>query len=132
MHLIPARSGRPTVARTDTFTGVVHGDPVSAPGDDPLVNTVVFAPGARTHWHRHAGGQLVVATHGLGYVVRDDGHGGPIEAGQSVWTPAGELHWHGAGPESLLTHTAYSFGAVEWLDEVTDEEYERGVREARW
>jgi quercetin dioxygenase-like cupin family protein len=130
MHLIPERSGKPSVRRTETFTGEVWADPVS--GDDPVVNLVAFAPRARTYWHRHEGGQLIVATHGSGFVVREDGLGGPIQAGQSVWTPAGEMHWHGAGPDSLLTQTAYSFGPTEWLHEVSDEEYERTVREASW
>jgi quercetin dioxygenase-like cupin family protein len=131
MHLIRARSGRPSVRRTDTFTGEVWADPVSAPGEDPMANTVAFAPGARTFWHRHEGGQLIIATHGSGFVVREDGSGGPIVAGQSVWTPAGEVHWHGAGPDSLLTHTAYSFGSAEWLDEVSEQEYLEGIR-ATW
>lgn len=132
MHLIGSRNGRPSTRRTDTFTGTVWGDPVSAAGDDPLANTVVFAPGSRTHWHRHERGQLILATHGLGYVVRDDGHGGAVRAGESVWTPGGEVHWHGAGPDSLLTHTAFSFGTTQWLDEVSDDDYERAVREGRW
>jgi quercetin dioxygenase-like cupin family protein len=132
VHLIRARAGRPSAQRTDTFTGTVWGDPVSAAGDDPVANTVVFAPGARTYWHRHEGGQLILATAGTGFVVRDDGHGGALHSGQSVWTPGGEIHWHGAGPDSLLTHTAFSFGPTEWLHEVSDEDYERGVREASW
>ncbi|WP_345603446.1 cupin domain-containing protein [Pseudonocardia adelaidensis] len=93
---------------------------------------MAFAPAARTYWHRHDGGQLIVVTHGSGFVVGQDGLGAPLTAGQSVWTPAGEVHWHGAGPDSLLTHTAYSFGPTEWLGEVSDEEYEQAVRDARW
>lgn len=132
MHLINFRAGRPSAQRTDTFTGPVWGDPVSAAGDDPVANTVAFAPGARTYWHRHEGGQLIIATHGLGYVVGNDDHGGVVRAGQSVWTPGGEVHWHGAGPDSLLTHTAFSFGVTEWLDEVSEDDYLRGIRDARW
>ncbi|WP_328391864.1 cupin domain-containing protein [Nocardia sp. NBC_00416] len=130
MHLIPPRSGEPSVRRTATFTGEVWADPVSS--GEPTVNIVVFAPGARTYWHRHHGGQLIIASHGRGFVVRDDGGGGPVVAGQSIWTPAGEMHWHGAGPDSVFAQTAYSFGTTEWLHEVLDEEYERAVQEASW
>ncbi|MFC5236065.1 AraC family ligand binding domain-containing protein [Pseudonocardia zijingensis] len=131
--MIRARSGRPTVPRTDTLTGAVFADPASTPGEEPFVNDVVFTPGARTYWHRHGGGQLIVVSHGRGWVVRADGYGGPVEAGQSVWTAPGELHWHGAGPESFWVQRAYSFGTTaEWFAEVSDEEYARAVQEARW
>lgn len=129
MHLIRSRSGRPSGRRTGTFTGEVWGDPVSPEGSDPVVNTVLFAPGARTYWHRHTAGQLIVATHGAGFVGAEDGHGLAVAAGQSVWTPGGEIHWHGAGPNSLLTHTAYSFGPTEWLAEVSEEDYLRAFEE---
>ena len=130
MQLIPARAGRPTTRRSETFTGEVWGDPVTAPGADPMVNTVVFAPGGRTYWHRHDGGQLLVARTGEGLVVAEDGTTYRLVEGESVWTPSGELHWHGAGPESLLAHSAFSFGTTRWLHEVTDEEYAAAVRAA--
>jgi quercetin dioxygenase-like cupin family protein len=130
MHLIRARSGGPSARRGDTFTGEVWADPVS--GGDPTANLVVFAPRARTYWHHHAGGQLIVASHGRGLVVDAEGRGGPVEAGQSVWTPAGEVHWHGAGGDSLFTQTAYSFGATTWLHEVSEQEYEQAVADASW
>ena len=130
MHLIPARAGTPSVRRTDTFTGQVWADPISTA--DPIVNMVAFTPRARTFWHRHEGGQLIVATHGSGFVVGQNGRGGPVVAGQSVWTSPGELHWHGAGPDSLLTHVACSFGHTEWLHEVSEEDYERALADASW
>jgi quercetin dioxygenase-like cupin family protein len=92
----------------------------------------VFTPGARTHWHRHHGGQLLIATHGIDYVIAQHGHGAVVRGGQSVWTPASEIHWHGAGPDSLFTRTAISFGPTEWLDEVSDDQYRHCIREARW
>jgi quercetin dioxygenase-like cupin family protein len=132
MHLIRQRAGRPSEQRSDTFTGSVWGDPLSQPGQDPVANTVVFAPGARTYWHRHEGGQLVFPSSGRGFVVRDDGQGGAVQVGDAIWTPGGEVHWHGAAPDSVLVHTAFSFGATEWLHEVDEEDYQRAVREARW
>ena len=72
MHVSHGRSGQPSEQRTATFTGTVHMDPVlNAP--DVMINTVVFTPGARTHWHRHPGGQLLVVTAGRGVVATRDG-----------------------------------------------------------
>jgi quercetin dioxygenase-like cupin family protein len=130
MQFIDTRAGLPSARRTETFTGTVWGDPVSDPGTDPTASTVVFAPHGRTYWHRHQGGQLVTASAGEGLVVADDGTSYLVGEGQSVWTPSGETHWHGAGPQSILSHTAYSFGITDWLDEVSDEEYEAGVEAA--
>ncbi|KAA9149535.1 cupin domain-containing protein [Amycolatopsis acidicola] len=128
MHLIEARAGRPSIQRTDTFTGTVWADPVSAAGDDPTINSVLFTPRARTYWHRHEGGQLLTATQGQGVVVDETGQVIVLKEGRRVWTPAGQAHWHGGGPDSLLGHTACSFGATEWLEPVSDEDYERATR----
>ena len=68
MQVSHGRSGQPSEQRTATFTGTVHMDPVmTAPG--VMINTVIFTPGARTHWHRHPGGQLLVVTAGRGIVA---------------------------------------------------------------
>ena len=68
MQVSHGRSGQPSEQRTATFTGTVHMDPVmTAPGI--MINTVIFTPGARTHWHRHPGGQLLVVTAGRGIVA---------------------------------------------------------------
>ena len=68
MQVSHGRSGQPSEQRTATFTGTVHMDPVlNAPG--VMINTVIFTPGARTHWHRHPGGQLLVVTAGRGIVA---------------------------------------------------------------
>jgi quercetin dioxygenase-like cupin family protein len=110
--------------RSDTFTGGVWGDPVLRPTDGVLVNNVFFEPRARTHWHRHERGQLLVVVAGQGRVRSRDGAGEVIRAGDSVWIAPGEEHWHGADSASYLLHTAVSLGATEWLDPVSDEDYE--------
>ena len=88
---------------------------------DVGVNDVFFEPGARTHWHMHAIGQVLVVTHGEGFVRTRDGDGGRIAAGDVVHIAAGEEHWHGAGPESYLLHVAISLGAATWLEPVSDD-----------
>ena len=111
------------------FTGTVWQDLlVEAP--EPArarLATVRFEPGARTHWHTHPLGQMLLVVAGCG---RAQTWGGPIhdiKAGDVVWIPAGEKHWHGAGPTTSLTHIAIqealNGSPVEWLEPVTDEQY---------
>jgi len=109
--------------RGPTFTGEVWADPVMAGGGAPTINTVFFPPGARTHWHSHEQGQLLFVTHGQGRVQVRGGEGTVVGPGDVVWFPAGEVHWHGASPDSYLTHTAISLGETSWLDAVSDADY---------
>jgi quercetin dioxygenase-like cupin family protein len=117
-------AGRASEQRTETFSGTVWADPVLTGVPGATVNTVVFSPAARTHWHHHDGGQILLVTHGRGYVQTREGDGDWIVAGDVVHFPPGEEHWHGAGPDSYLVHTAVSIGTTQWLTEVTDEEYQ--------
>jgi quercetin dioxygenase-like cupin family protein len=119
-------AGTTSELRTATFTGEVWGDPVLPETDGVLINNVFFAPGARTHWHTHHQGQILVVTAGGGRSRARDGSGGELAAGDVVWIPPGEEHWHGAAPDSYMLHLAISLGGHDWLDPVTDGEYEEG------
>ena len=111
------------------FTGTVHVTPL-VQGEDPSClscASVRFDPSARSAWHTHPRGQLLIVTEGAGLVQE---WGKPIQnlqKGDVVWTPAGVKHWHGAAATTSLTHTAIqeTVGgkAVEWLEQVTDEQY---------
>ena len=114
------------------FTGVVRIDPLHQSSEPARVGCayVTFEPGARTAWHIHPLGQTLVVTAGCGRVQR---WGGPVEEirpGDVVWIPPGEKHWHGAAPTTAMTHIAiqeYLEGkAVEWLEQVSDEQYQKG------
>jgi quercetin dioxygenase-like cupin family protein len=118
-------AGKPSELRSDTFTGEVWGDPVLAKTDGVLMNNVFFAPRGRTHWHTHERGQVLVVSSGRGRVYDRDGDGGEIGVGDVVFIPPGLEHWHGADGESYLVHLAISLGTTEWLDPVTDEDYDR-------
>jgi quercetin dioxygenase-like cupin family protein len=120
-------SGIPSDLRGPTFTGNVWADPVLATDDDVTVNTVFFPPSARTHWHSHSQGQILFVTHGLGYVQARGGDAVQVGPGDVVYFSGDEVHWHGAGPDGYLTHTAISLGTHDWLDEVSSEDYERSV-----
>lgn len=94
---------------------------------DTHIGNVTFEPGARTNWHYHPGGQILLATYGTGYYQEK---GQPIQIlqkGDAVKCPPDVEHWHGASPDSKFTHVAIGpnldRGGVVWLDPVTDEEY---------
>lgn len=93
-----------------------------------IVALVRFTPGARTNWHRHANGQLLVCTEGVGLVGTRDGRSVRLRAGESVWTPAGEEHFHGGTAEHTMCHYAIldasgDAEATTWLEPVGDELY---------
>jgi 4-carboxymuconolactone decarboxylase len=88
---------------------------------------VTFEPGARTAWHSHPGGQVLIVTAGTGLVQL---WGDPIEeirTGDVVRIPAGRKHWHGASLRASMTHLANTEPrngtAVEWMENVSDEQY---------
>jgi quercetin dioxygenase-like cupin family protein len=118
---------QPTVeGPAEWFTGDVHVDVVFR-GEDPVrtrVNTVRFAPRARTAWHSHAHGQALHVTDGIGLVQSRGGAVVVIRPGDVIWTPPGEEHWHGAAPDAFMVHTAIWEGdETTWGEHVSDEEY---------
>ncbi|CAN7492792.1 (R)-mandelonitrile lyase [Rhizobium sp. LjRoot254] len=113
----------------DWFTGTVRIDPLF-PVRDPAraaANSVTFEPGARTAWHTHPFGQVLIVTAGCGRVQREGGSVEEIRPGDVVWFEPGEKHWHGAGPTTAMTHIAIQESldgkAVEWLEKVSDADY---------
>jgi len=113
----------------DWFTGKVRIDPLFQ-SSHPARSTgasVTFEPGARTAWHTHPLGQTLIVTAGCGRVQRKGGSIEEIRPGDVVWFPPGEKHWHGASPETSMTHIAIQEQldgkAVDWLEHVSDEQY---------
>lgn len=115
------------------FTGDVWFD-IIAQGEAPSrlrVNVVRFSPGARTAWHRHANGQTLHVTDGRGLVQSRGGEVLTIRPGDTILTPPGEWHWHGAAPGDFMIHLAMweALGPgqegpeTEWRERVTDAEY---------
>jgi len=107
---------------TDTFTGEVWRDTILAKTDGIGMTNVYFAPCSRTHWHTHEGGQLLTIVAGEGFVADDKG---PVRvvAGDTIWTPPGVRHWHGASAHRYMVHTSISVRGVTWHNPVSDEEY---------
>ncbi|WP_144127738.1 (R)-mandelonitrile lyase [Catellatospora sichuanensis] len=124
---------QPTVkAPAETFTGDAWFD-VIAKGEGPSrlrVNVVRFAPGARNAWHSHAVGQTLHVTEGRGLIQARGGQVTEIGPGDTVHTPPGEWHWHGADPDHFMSHLAMweapdDGPETRWGALVTDEEYHR-------
>jgi quercetin dioxygenase-like cupin family protein len=115
--------------RSETFTGMVYGDPIiSAVGESAVnVASILFHPGARTYWHSHSRGQVLIVTSGEGRVRGADGSGRRIRTGDVVQVDPGESHWHGAGPDTFMVHTSITLGVTSWNEEVTDAEYRQSL-----
>jgi 4-carboxymuconolactone decarboxylase len=91
------------------------------------VGNVTFAPKARSNWHRHPPGQILLVTDGLGYYQESGQPIRLIRKGDVIKCPPNIAHWHGASRDSPMTHVTLGpdngKGPVEWLRSVTDEEY---------
>ena len=99
---------------------------LSAP-DGSNVGIVHFSPRARTHWHRHPGGQFLYGVSGRGRVRTQGAAGHVLEAGDVIHVGPQEWHFHGGTSETPVVHVAVNGGgAPEWGDPVTDEEYGEG------
>ena len=127
---IQQAGSRPTNrAPVDYFTGTVWQDPIiAAPVPARVVSArVTFEPGARTAWHTHPLGQTLYVISGVGRVQSKGGPIREIRAGDTVWIPPGEKHWHGASPKNAMVHVAMQESLdgshVTWMEKVTDEEY---------
>ncbi len=114
----------------DWFTGTVRIDPLFLQANAPSRVTgasVTFEPGALTAWHRHPLGQTLIVTAGCGRVQHEGGSIEEIRPGDVVWFPPEEKHWHGASPNTAMTHIAIQEElegkAADWMEKVTDEQY---------
>jgi quercetin dioxygenase-like cupin family protein len=114
----------------ERFTGTVRIDPLFQAHEPGRAGGayVTFEPCSRTDWHTHPLGQTLIVTFGCGLHQR---WGGPIEEirpGDVVSVAPNEKHWHGASPTTAMTHIAIQESldgkAVEWLEKVTDDQYE--------
>ncbi|MGO4152135.1 (R)-mandelonitrile lyase [Cupriavidus sp. YAF13] len=129
LQISRAGSRQPQTAPTQNFTGPVQVEMLFAPVGPGRTSAgeVTFSPGARTAWHTHPLGQTLIVTSGVGRVQR---WGGPVEEirpGDVVRIPPNTKHWHGAAPNSAMTHIAIQEAqegmTVNWLEQVSDEQY---------
>jgi quercetin dioxygenase-like cupin family protein len=118
-------------APAQAFTGDVYVTPIHN-GQEPSRMTVAlvrFTPGARTNWHRHAVGQTLHVTEGVGLVGTRDGSVVRVRAGDTVVCPPDEEHWHGAAADTFMSHLAMleaqpgGQDPSTWLEPVPDDQY---------
>lgn len=111
------------------FTGTVWQEPVIEAPDPARVRAlrVTFLPGARTAWHTHPLGQTLHVLSGVGRIGTRDGPVRMIRAGDTVWIPPGEEHWHGATRDQTMCHLgiqeAEGGRAADWLEQVSEADY---------
>jgi quercetin dioxygenase-like cupin family protein len=129
MQVFPNGS-RPTVrGPAANFTGAVRVDPQFGALDQSRVSAghVMFEPGARSAWHTHPAGQILIVTSGTGWVQEWNGQKREIKPGDVIWTPPGVRHWHGATATNAMSHLAIQESVdgknVEWMEQVSDDQY---------
>lgn len=137
MEIKRIESQRSTKGPADWFAGAVRIQPLIEAPEPARVRgaSIKFEPGARTAWHTHPLGQTLIVTSGLGWAQRDGGPVEEIRPGDVVWFAPNEKHWHGATPIKALTHIATQEAldgkVVEWLEQVTEEQYRLETHEHR-
>ncbi len=112
----------------DNFTGNVWLNNLILPDslNQNAVGSVTFEPGARTRWHTHPAGQIILAIDGIGYYQERGSPKVIVKKGDVVKCPANIPHWHGASADNEFVQVAITGrenGETVWLEEVTDEEY---------
>ncbi len=114
-------------APAEHFTGQAWFGPhtPTAEPDDLNVLAVAFAPGARSDWHSHPGGQVLYVVSGIARSAEAGGEVVTAGPGDSIDAAPGVVHWHGAAPHAPMVHLSITHGgATAWTDrKVTDEEY---------
>lgn len=114
---------------SDWFTGNAYLYPLLAKdkNNEFSLGSVTFQPGARTNWHTHPKGQVLIVTEGEGFYQETGRPAQALKKGEVVNIPENVEHWHGASDRSIFVHIAITNYKddknVVWLKPVTDEEY---------
>jgi quercetin dioxygenase-like cupin family protein len=129
---ITANGSRPAAkGAAEYFTGSVIVEPLfgTKDGMPATGGLVTFEPGARSAWHSHPAGQILIVTSGTGWVQEEGGQKREIKPGDVIWTPPDVKHWHGATETNSMSHIAITSMVngknVEWLEKVGDEQYRK-------
>jgi len=130
--VISPNGSRPSAkGATANFTGDVIVEPLYGANEhtSSTGGHVIFAPGARSAWHTHPAGQILIVTSGTGWLQEEGGQKREIRQGDVIWTPPGVKHWHGATAANSMSHIAITnmVGGknVDWMEQVSDEQYRK-------
>jgi quercetin dioxygenase-like cupin family protein len=114
----------------DNFTGTAYLQPLVAADslNATAVGNVTFEPGARTKWHSHPGGQILLVIDGVGYYQEKGQPKKILHKGDVIKCAPNVPHWHGASVDTSFVQVAVTNtqnGGPVWLEAVTDEEYNK-------
>jgi quercetin dioxygenase-like cupin family protein len=129
MEISPNGSRPSVMGPSEYFTGSAIVDPLFGARDNmhSTGGLVTFAPGARSAWHTHPAGQILIVTSGAGWIQEEGGEKREIKPGDVIWTPPGVKHWHGATATTAMSHIAITNIVdgknVEWMEKVSDGQY---------
>jgi quercetin dioxygenase-like cupin family protein len=129
IQVFPSGSSPSLIADPKNFSGQVVVDLLTPPSIETPASSglVTFASRARTAWHSHPAGQMLIVTAGKGWVQRKGQARQEIRSGDAVWIPAGVKHWHGATDTNGMSHVAITYiqngKNADWMELVTDQEY---------
>ena len=129
ISITPVGATATALGAAQNFSGQVAVDIKAAGGSGKhgSVGMVDFMPGARTAWHTHPVGQLLIVTEGKGWVQEDGRPAREIKSGDVVWIEAGVKHWHGAASNTRMSHLAIAYmrdgKSADWKELVSDEQY---------
>lgn len=129
MRLVPQRDNRSSQAEDSKFTAGVWREELLSPQTPGGMQThrFTYAPGGHSHWHSHTGEQALYIVSGRGRIRKAGESGFEVGPGDLVYVAPGEEHWHGAVPDQVLVHFAFTAsGSTDWLDLVTEDEYADG------
>ena len=122
--------GKGNKINSANFKGIAYLQPLmEADSLNPTsVGNVTFEAGARTRWHKHPGGQILLVIDGIGYYQEQGQKKKTLRKGDVIKCPNNVPHWHGASAETAFVQVAITnrhLGETVWLHEVTDEEYKK-------
>ena len=128
MTIVSATERAIGIGEPDNFTGQVLLDALTQPEGASLLssNSVSFTPGARSVWHEHVNRQVLIVTAGWGVLQFRGQPAQRLAPGDVATIPADSEHWHGAAPDSSMTHLALieaEGDGTTWLEPVNDGDY---------
>lgn len=129
IQVTPVGARPSALGAAELFTGTVVVDGMFGPTSHSMGSgaLVTFTPGARTAWHAHPAGQILIVTAGQGWIQAWGEERRALQPGDVAWIPPGVKHWHGASATHSMAHVAIQEvrdgTAAQWMEQVDDRQY---------
>ena len=127
--ILPNGASPAVIGPSSYFTGRAVISPMAPANEHTRASfgLVTFEPGARSHWHTHPAGQILIVTSGKGWTQEEGQPRRDVGPGDVVWCPPGVKHWHGATDSTAMSHIAVTYVLdgqnVAWMEPVTDQQF---------